>query len=438
MKEHPLPTVSTAKQLYATAVACGFPHCDEPLYREDFEAGTWSLNSEISHICARREGGPRWTDEQTSDQNRSADNLILMCHKHAADIDDQHGRVRFTPEIILEWKRAQLETGRKAMGGWRLTEAMAKTAIAASNHSEGIIINNSNVDIGGRGGSAPGAGGGGGGAIGAGARGGRGGHGGRTTFEGIDDRSLALISALEAQEDVPYGAGGGGAPAYGDSSFAGDGGDGGEALALSFETLLTDSVEVELGAGGEAARLPGQHAGNGGDSVITVRDVDGLVKQVFRAIGGAGARSGEFPEDWVAISQGHVEKGFHATTLMAANAIEIRDGSVFLLGGGIGGINLPTLPADLVLNVLMIFNWETLEPHHTYGVHLCLHNSGGTEVARQAIGIAHSDSNFHGWTHTIQIGAPVSEVGKLKLSLRADSILLAEIVIAVVSVNQPE
>ena len=89
VKEHPLPTVATVKQLYASAFRCAKPDCLRPLYKTNDDTGDLVLNSRIAHIHARRAGGPRWI-EMSAEDNRSASNLVLLC------IEGVEGQ---TPEI---------------------------------------------------------------------------------------------------------------------------------------------------------------------------------------------------------------------------------------------------------------------------------------------------------------------------------------------------
>lgn len=85
---HPEPTKATVKQLYGNAIRCAEPSCNEPLYRVDASGTARTLNSRVAHICARREGGPRWNADMSGDENRSEENLVLLCTNHSYEIDD--------------------------------------------------------------------------------------------------------------------------------------------------------------------------------------------------------------------------------------------------------------------------------------------------------------------------------------------------------------
>ncbi|MGH3159369.1 MAG: hypothetical protein ACRDNF_22735 [Streptosporangiaceae bacterium] len=108
---HPEPPEATVKQLYATALRCGRPGCMQALYRVS-ETRARVLNSRVAHIHARRENGPRWNPGMTGDENRSNDNLILLCLADASEIDitPEH----FPADTLRAWKRIQVATQEQA------------------------------------------------------------------------------------------------------------------------------------------------------------------------------------------------------------------------------------------------------------------------------------------------------------------------------------
>lgn len=106
-KEHPPVTVATAKELYANAIKCAYPGCDRPLYRVNAD-GSRTLNSRIAHICARREGGPRWDPEMSLEENQSVDNLLLLCIEHADEIDQPQRIGLYPVSVLRSWKREQV------------------------------------------------------------------------------------------------------------------------------------------------------------------------------------------------------------------------------------------------------------------------------------------------------------------------------------------
>jgi hypothetical protein len=118
---HRPPTDATVKELYATALLCGKPGCVQLLYRMS-ETSARVLNSTVAHIHARSEGGPRWNPEMSEADNRSYDNLILLCGPHSSEIDDTPRH--YPAEQLREWKREQVAVhARAATEGLELTDA---------------------------------------------------------------------------------------------------------------------------------------------------------------------------------------------------------------------------------------------------------------------------------------------------------------------------
>jgi hypothetical protein len=124
------PVLATVRQLYGTAFRCGKPDCGRPLYKMNGDTGETLLNSRVSHICARSEGGPRWDPDMSEEENRSASNLIPMCMEHADEIDvtPEH----YPVELLHEWKRAQIAEHFKVQKSWPLTDDEAEQVIEAS------------------------------------------------------------------------------------------------------------------------------------------------------------------------------------------------------------------------------------------------------------------------------------------------------------------
>jgi hypothetical protein len=159
---HPEPTRATVKELYGTALHCAFPDCVAPLYRVDTTGLTRTLNSRLAHICARSEDGPRWDAEMTPEQNRGAENLVILCLAHSYEIDDKQLEATYPAAAIREWKRAQIaEFDRAAAAasagevvGLSLTDEEAAEVIEASVRNTNIALQAHIIQIGGSGGYA--------------------------------------------------------------------------------------------------------------------------------------------------------------------------------------------------------------------------------------------------------------------------------------------
>lgn len=148
----------TLRRLYLlSGNQCAFPGCTHPIITAN---GVYV--SELCHICAAETGGERFDVNQSNEDRRQFENLMLMCHPHHVITNDV---AAYPPERLREMKSAH--------------EDRFDAGLASMMQSEGITIEELTIfSLGGHGGSAPGAGGGGGGAIGPGAIGGRGGDGG--------------------------------------------------------------------------------------------------------------------------------------------------------------------------------------------------------------------------------------------------------------------
>lgn len=105
--QHPPPTLTTAKELYGAAISCGFPECQEPPYK--VVNGALALNSQMAHIHARSEGGPRWLATMSSDKNRAKENLIILCYPHHGVVDDPANEPDYPAVLLRQWKTAQIE-----------------------------------------------------------------------------------------------------------------------------------------------------------------------------------------------------------------------------------------------------------------------------------------------------------------------------------------
>ena len=122
--EYPPVTGATIKQLYGTAFRCAHPHCMRPLFRIHDETGERILNSRVTHIHARRRGGPRWIP-MDPEENRSHRNLFLACLEHADEVDNAALVDHYPADLLRDWKRRQVEEFERIQRSWPLTDAEA-------------------------------------------------------------------------------------------------------------------------------------------------------------------------------------------------------------------------------------------------------------------------------------------------------------------------
>ncbi len=441
--EHPLQTEATVKKLYAHAFGCAFEGCSRTLYKLDDETGVRTLNSRVCHINARREGGPRWDPDQSPEDNRSEPNLVLMCVEHAADIDKPETLSAYPAERLCEWKRKQLEQYDRIQQGWVLDTEMAREAIEASSSLAEIVISNSRVNLGGRGGQAPGAGGGGGGAIGKNCAGGPGGKGGDIRIDDGDytlpcaeGLPLALDMDELARLGVDYipGAGGGGAGALGEGARGGKGGDGGDYVSANIDIAKLRKaglhhIDYTVGEGG-------QNGCDGGDTILKFMTEDGRVLKTIRACGGKSGTSA-LPAGVAQIGPEDINDNFRISTLIIANAVEIRDGLFYLLGADWDRFFTPHFPFETNWPVIWTARWKPHQWSAPRGLFLSLLRPNGNEAARQAL-IIPSEIATEGFFHRFEpLGVKLDAEGIWTLKVHSGSFLLVQIEVKVMVTPPP-
>jgi hypothetical protein len=137
VKEHGEPRKATVKQLYGTAFRCAKPGCREPLYRVNSATGKTVLNSRVSHIHARREGAARWNAEMSEEENRGAENLVLLCIPDSYEIDELPDD--YPAEMLREWKKAQLALAERLQQSWEITDEQVAEVAQVSFTLEKLV-----------------------------------------------------------------------------------------------------------------------------------------------------------------------------------------------------------------------------------------------------------------------------------------------------------
>jgi len=409
------PTSKTIRQLYLlSGNQCAFPGCSHPIILDSGE-----YVGELCHICAAEKGGERFNESQSNEDRRQIDNLLLMCHSHHVLTNDVS---KYPPD-----RMRQIKTEHES----RFAAGLASMTASSS----AIHIENSIVSLGGEGGRAPGAGGGGGGAIGSNAKAGRGGDGGRLFWQeedqarvdithlGYPKKAKALLESIHAYSNSKPGAGGGGGGAIGDDMRAGDGGHGGDSVAGSI-FLQPGKYRVEIGKGGLAATLPGQHGFSGGDT----RLLDESGKVISQVSGGRRVRSASsyLPEGVRELTHEDVLTGINMPILVPANKVESREGLIYLQGGGWDFFPVQRGYNDLVWNIVAIIQRNALSEQTGFYIGLC--NPAGKEMACQAMVIPPHLRTVH---FTVSIGAKFDTPGIWKVIAYSGEYVLADFTVDV-------
>jgi hypothetical protein len=90
-------TTTLTKLILASAAKCAFPGCNQQLIEND------QLIGQICHIEAASSGGQRYNPDQSDDERRSYENLILLCANHHKVTDDES---EYTVEKLKAMKKA--------------------------------------------------------------------------------------------------------------------------------------------------------------------------------------------------------------------------------------------------------------------------------------------------------------------------------------------
>jgi hypothetical protein len=411
--EHPKPTASTTYKLYASSQRCAFPSCEKPHIEVDANTGVKICKTVVCHIHARRKNGPRWNASQSSDENRSDSNLLLLCHEHHDLVDDRRTE-HYKADMLRLWKAEQ-----EGQGGLQLAPD-DKEAIAQTN----VIIAAETVNLGGEGGAAPSAGGGGGAAIGANAQGGRGGNGGRVTTDGRLADTLELTPWSEALGDTPKGrppgSGGGGAPVTGGDAVGGRGGDGGD---THIGTLSMDAGTYRVVVG-RGARLPGEI---GGASYMEKIASDGNTEPFTSKAGGGLPGESYLPDDVTEIDAAAIQRGVRVCCLTVVEGAVIENGAHAVRRFAISARYVPELPAEVVFNVLTAVT-KRPDERTGYFVSLFLDRE---EKARIAVKAAECEDGFMSTSFSFPIGAYFETEGLCRIVAHASGISLCETAIEI-------
>jgi hypothetical protein len=79
------PTRDTVRRLFAlSGNRCAFPSCPHPLIDAH-----GNFVAEVCHIEAAEFGGPRFNPAMTNEDRRLPSNLLLLCHRHHVETDDE-------------------------------------------------------------------------------------------------------------------------------------------------------------------------------------------------------------------------------------------------------------------------------------------------------------------------------------------------------------
>ncbi len=126
---------------------CAEPDCSKSLTARD---GITSI-SNICHIEAASDKGPRYRENMSDDERRHYDNLILLCDECHKIIDNKENEENYPVALLKDWKRQHEEKGRMSLIKKSSYLKHAIDAISSADFtetSEGIETKISVFDIG--------------------------------------------------------------------------------------------------------------------------------------------------------------------------------------------------------------------------------------------------------------------------------------------------
>ena len=98
----------TIKILFAlSGNQCAHPGCKNPIVVPPTRQSSAIIGSQICHIYALAEDGPRGKAGLTEEELNSPDNLILFCPTHHVIIDGQHES--YPAKLLIQWKKSHEE-----------------------------------------------------------------------------------------------------------------------------------------------------------------------------------------------------------------------------------------------------------------------------------------------------------------------------------------
>lgn len=120
------PKESTVKSLFAkSGNQCSFSGCDELMV-----GSSGNVIGQICHIEAAKEGGPRFNSNQTNEERRKEENLILLCPTHHVVTDDE---IKFTTPTLVEMKSSH--ENKMQNSTFSISDEIAKKAIENYFHN---------------------------------------------------------------------------------------------------------------------------------------------------------------------------------------------------------------------------------------------------------------------------------------------------------------
>lgn len=99
---------------------CSFPGCKTVTSGPHTDPHSWVNIGVAAHIAAASVGGPRYNESMSPADRKSPENGIWLCQNHAKLVDNDE--LRFTAEVLLEWKQRAEGTVRAEIESFQTVE----------------------------------------------------------------------------------------------------------------------------------------------------------------------------------------------------------------------------------------------------------------------------------------------------------------------------
>ncbi|SUA82027.1 Uncharacterised protein [Pandoraea pnomenusa] len=144
-----------------------------------------------------------------------------------------------------------------------------------------------------------------------------------------------------------------------------------------------ERIDFVIPEGGRAAKYPGEHAEDGGETVLNFVTANGRVLRTIRASGGRGAQSTcEIPAGSREITPADISAGFRVSAILPADVVYVRDGVCSLLGGGFTFSNVESIPVDISWILLLKLDFGASVDNMSLAMFVTVDDPYGREVLR--------------------------------------------------------
>lgn len=203
-------------------------------------------------------------------------------------------------------------------------------------------------------------------------------------------------------------------------------------------TTHMDFRGASLRAGGEGGRMGG---GGGGGGIINIvgltpagyRDKIELSGKDATGPGGGGGGGGALRFSGRPAIADDVQNGLRVSSIFMANAAEIRNSLLFVLGGGWERLEVPSVPHRVSMVLVCVFEKGTVAPNTMLAISVVIEDPSGRTVNRDEFDLS-TDETVHPVARTPvrrTLSFDAAEAGLWSFRVRSGNIDLADLKIEI-------